>query len=110
MKKIYISGPISGYNYSERKQLFRSVQQELEKRGYEVFNPIFNGLPEDAPTHEHMRVDFKMLCECEEIILLPKWNHSAGCTQEFNVAASIGCRIKFLISTEPFTIVETQFK
>ncbi|MGM9778963.1 MAG: DUF4406 domain-containing protein [Prevotella sp.] len=109
MNKIYLSLPISGYDYSERKQLSMQVQMELEKRGYEVFNPMFNGLPKDATTHEHMRVDFKMLCECNEIIMLPKWNHSAGCLQEFGVAASIGCEVKFLLSVEPFIIVESKF-
>ena len=109
MKKIYISLPISGYEYSERKQLSMRVQQELEKKGYEVFNPMFNGLPKQATTHEHMRVDFKMLCECDEIVMLPKWNHSAGCAQEFNVAVSIGCDVKFLLSVEPFIMIETKF-
>lgn len=109
-KRIYISLPISGYDYSERKQTALSVQQELERRGYEVFNPMFNGLPKDATTNEHMRVDFKMLCECDEIIMLPKWNYSAGCTLEFNVAVSIGCEVRFLLAKEPFTILETKFK
>lgn len=109
-KRIYISLPISGYDYSERRQLSMSVQRELEKRGYEVFNPMFNGLPKDATANEHMRADFKMLCECDEIIMLPKWNHSAGCTQEFNVAVSIGCEVKFLLSEEPFIMLETKFR
>lgn len=110
MKKIYLSLPISGYDYTERKLLSQQVQRELEKMGYEVFNPMFNGLPKDASTNEHMRVDFKMLCECDEIIMLPKWNHSAGCTQEFNVAVAIGCEVKFLLSVEPFIMLETKFK
>ena len=108
-KKIYISLPISGYDYSERKQYSLSVQRELEQRGYEVYNPMFNGLAKDATTNEHMRIDFKMLCECDEIIMLPKRNHSAGCTQEFNVAVSIGCEVKFLLSNEPFIILGSKF-
>lgn len=109
-RKIYISLPISGYDYSERKQLSLAVQQELERRGYEVYNPMFNGLPQDASHAEHMRVDFKMLCECDDVIMLPEWNHSIGCTQEFHMAVSIGCDVKFLLSQEPFVIIETKFK
>jgi len=71
---------------------------------------MFNGLPMDATTNEHMRADFKKLCECDEIILCPKWNHSAGCTQEFNLAVSIGCDVKFLLSMEPLIIVDTKFE
>ena len=110
MKKIYLSLPISGYDYSERKQLSLQVQTELEKRGYEVFNPMFNGLPKDATTHEHMRADFQMLLQCDTILMLPKWNHSAGCTQEFNMAVSIGCEVKFVLSMEPLIIVDTKFE
>ena len=109
-RRIYISMPISGYDYQERKELSVFVQRELEQRDYEVFNPMFNGLPKDATTNEHMRTDLKMLCECDEIIMLPKWNHSAGCTQELGVATAIGCNVKFLISVKPFTIIETKFQ
>lgn len=110
MSKVYISGPISNYDYSERKQTFLKVQQALEKKGCEVFNPMFNGLPKDATTQEHMRVDFQMLLQCDTIIMLPKWNHSIGCTHEFNVAVSIGCEIKFVLSLEPLIIVDTKFE
>lgn len=109
MSKIYLSLPISGYDYSERKQLSLKIQNDLEKKGYEVYNPMFNGLPKDASTHEHMRVDFKMLCECDEIIMFPKWNHSAGCTQEFNVAVAIGCNVKILVSIEPMIMIDFRF-
>ena len=110
MSKIYISGPISHYDYSERKRTFLRVQQALEKKGHEVFNPMFNGLPTDADTHEHMRVDFQMLLQCDTILMLPKWNHSAGCTLELNMAVSIGCEVKFLLSMEPLIIVDTKFE
>ena len=108
-KKIYVSGPISGHDYAKTKAFFYKVQKVLEEKGYEVYNPMANGLPEDAPTHDHMRMDFKMLCECDEILMLPRWSHSAGCAREFEMAVSIGCRVKFLVSADPFTVVDTQF-
>lgn len=110
MSKVYISGPISHYDYSERKKTFLRIQQELERKGHEVFNPMFNGLPADADIHEHMRVNFQMLLQCDTILMLPKWNHSAGCTQEFNLAVNIGCEVKFVLSMEPLIIVDTKFE
>lgn len=109
MKKIYLSLPISGYDLEERRSYSQIIQRELEKREYEVFNPLYNGLPKEATTNEHMRKDISKLCECDTIIMCQKWNHSAGCVQEFNVAVSIGCEIKFLLSAEPFIMVETKF-
>lgn len=44
-KKIYISGPISGYDYKERQQVFAKVQEVFELIGYEVKNPLANGMP-----------------------------------------------------------------
>ncbi len=109
-KRIYLSGPISGHDYSERKAYFYKVQKMLEEKGFEVFNPMANGLPKDATTHDHMRMDFKMLCECDEILMFPKWNHSAGCTNELTLATCIGCDVKFLMSLEPLIIIETKFE
>lgn len=94
-KKIYISGPISGYEYEERKETFAMAKKFLELEGYEVFNPLENGLPSDADTHQHMRADLKMLIQCDSIFLLDKWNHSAGCFVEFMVAVAIGCKLRF---------------
>lgn len=110
MKRVYLSLPITGYDYEERRRLSLQVQKELEKKGYETFNPMFNGLPKDAKLIDHMRADIKKLCDCHEIILFPKWSKSMGCTQEFNVAIAIGCEVKFLLSTEPLVIVDTKIE
>lgn len=61
MKRIYISGPISGHNPEECRKRFEEVEQLLTSRGYRVFNPMKNGLPFDADTHQHMRRDLNVL-------------------------------------------------
>lgn len=104
-KKIYISGPISGYDIEERRETFAMAKKFLEMDGYEVFNPLENGLPSDADTHQHMRADLKMLVQCDEIFLLSKWNHSAGCFVEFVVAVAIGCKLQFC---DLFTSIPTR--
>ena len=43
MSKIYLSGPISHHDYSERKQTFLKVQQALEKKGYLAHEPKGRG-------------------------------------------------------------------
>ena len=110
MSRIYLSGPISGYDYNERRQHFSIIKQMLEKRGHIVFNPLENGLPRDSSTHEHMRADLRALCDCDIIVMLPKWAHSAGCAREFENAVSIGCKVAFVQSLEPLVIVETYFE
>lgn len=93
--KCYISGPISGMNLDERRKVFKSAQVMLETAGYEVVNPMENGLSCDATTPQHMRKDIQLLTECDTIFMMDKWNHSQGCYTEFMVATAIGCEIIF---------------
>ncbi len=98
-KRVYISGPISGYDLEERRREFERVADMLVAKGYRIFNPMENGLPEDATTHEHMRRDLAELTNEENpfdaIFMMTKWTHSAGCKLEFYVATSIGLAVMF---------------
>lgn len=95
LKKVYISGPISGHDIEERRAEFKKVQVALANDGYDTFNPMENGLPQTATTNEHMRADIKALVDCDVIYLMKKWNHSAGCWTEFCVATSCGLEVMF---------------
>ena len=99
MKRVYISGPISGHNLEERRNAFRQAQLMLEAQGYETFNPMENGLPPDATTHEHMHRDLAELTREDKpyhaIYLLHRWTHSKGCQVEFAVATAIGLKVIF---------------
>lgn len=101
MKKVYISGPISGHDIEERRASFARVKDMLTKAGYEVFNPLENGLDQDAPTSAHMKADIKALLDCYCIYMMNRWNHSAGCQTEFLVATACGIPIKFEGVSEP---------
>lgn len=89
-EKIYLSLPISGYDINERRATAESKKRELESLGFEVVNPLDNGLPDDAGTHAHMRRDFEMLLGCDAIFMMKDWLRSAGCKVEFDVATASG--------------------
>ena len=97
--KIYISGPISGYDLEERREAFKNVQKQLEEEGWTVFNPMENGLPAEADTHQHMHRDLAVLTTEEipfkAIYMMTHWTHSAGCKLEFDVATAIGLTVIF---------------
>lgn len=103
--KIYISGPISGYDYEERQQAFAKVQEILELIGYEVKNPLDNGVPKNASTHQHMKADLKMLLDCDEILMMKNWNRSAGCHTELNVAVAAGMKVSFESRITPIALI-----
>ena len=98
--KIYISGPISGTNIEETREKFKKAQQEWERYGWNVFNPMENGLPADATTNEHMHRDLSVLTKegrdkCDAIYMMRRWTHSKGCKVEFDVATAIGLEVYF---------------
>ncbi len=94
-RKCYVSGPISGKDLDERRKAFKAAQVMLEAAGYEVVNPMENGLPIEASTNQHMKRDIQLLTECDSIFMMDKWNHSQGCYTEFMVATAIGCEVIF---------------
>ena len=94
-KRIYISGPISGHDLGERREAFAKVKRILETMEYEVVNPLENGLPPNSTTNDHMRRDIELLMSCDEIYMMSKWTHSAGCKLEFDIATAIGLPVRF---------------
>ena len=97
--RIYISGPIDGYNLIERRETFKRVQTYLELQGYDVFNPMENGLPAEATTQQHMLRDLAELTReknpYDAIYMMKGWQHSKNCTTEFNVATALGLNVFF---------------
>ena len=86
--KIYISGPITGFNLEERKNFFAQMAELAESIGFTAVNPFDNGLGPDADYAAHMLADIKMLIECKAILMLPDWDISCGAKLELNVAVA----------------------
>lgn len=96
-KKVYISGPITGYDLKERKLAFLKIQHMLEYLDYQAVNPFDNGVLESANWHMHMHADLRMLLDCDAVYMMPGWEMSNGCKLELNVATS--CGIPVMIET-----------
>ena len=89
--KIYLSGPISGYDIEERKVVFSNTAEMLKSNGNDVFNPIESIVPK--PYSEYIRYDLKQLLDCDAIYLLNGWRDSKGCRIEAQVAKAIGIKV-----------------
>ena len=90
--KIYISGPITGFNFDERKCFFSQMAELAKSNGFTPVNPFDNGIAPDADYADHMVADIKMLIECQAILMLPDWDLSYGAKLELNVA--VACHIE----------------
>ena len=103
--RIYISGPISGYDLDERRKEFKRAEEFLQEMEYIPVNPMENGLPADADTHQHMKRDFQLLIECDAIYMMRRWTHSAGCKVEFDVATACGMKVVFEDAVHALTFI-----
>jgi hypothetical protein len=99
MKKVYISGPMSGLpenNYPA----FDARADELRRQGYRVVNPASIGralahrhedLGLEPPTWmDHIIEDLRFLAVCDAITLLPRWAGSRGAVIESFFATHTG--------------------
>ena len=95
MKRIYLSGPMSGLPDSN-VPLFNAEAARLRARGYEVVNPAENGLPPDSAWVMHMRVDIAAMMTCDELVYLPGVVESRGACLEITLAMRLGMPVMSL--------------
>ena len=95
MKKIYISGPISGLPLETVYNNFTNVEAQLLEQGYEPVNPFNNGLPTNATWEEHMRADLRLLLDCDAIYMLEGWEKSRGARIEYALAVDLKLDIQY---------------
>lgn len=90
--KVYISGKVTGLKREEAWMNFQTAEDRLTEEGYEVVNPLKNGLDFDESWQDHMREDVKLLMECDAIHMMNNWEDSGGATLERLLAEMIGLR------------------
>lgn len=87
MKKVYISGAITGVdNYEE---LFKNAEDELKAKGYDVVNPVTIEQNHDNTWNSFMRVDLKAMLDCDAIYMLSNYKTSRGANIELNLAKEL---------------------
>jgi hypothetical protein len=94
MKKIYISGRITGdQNYREK---FLEEEIRLVRLGYKVVNPaaIISGTMQDLRWSDAMRIVIREMMLCEGISLLPDWKKSRGAKIEVRLARELKIEVR----------------
>lgn len=92
MKKIYISGPMTGlpeYNFPS----FHAAAARLRQCGHDVVSPAEINPETGGDWHNYLRADIKALCDCDAIALLPGWQNSQGAHLELHLAHRLGLEI-----------------
>lgn len=86
MKRVYISGKITGEPIEQVIAKFAETEFKLAKNGYDPVNPLKNGLPQESAWEHHMRVDISLMMTCNAIYMLPDWKFSTGARIEKQLA------------------------
>lgn len=95
-KRVYISGAISGRLPEDVCEDFERAEDQLESLGWEVVNPLANGLTDAHTWEEHMRADLRLLLDCDAVAMLPGWAMSRGACLETRVAHEVGMKVIYL--------------
>ena len=91
MKKVYISGKITGdENYRAK---FLEEENRLLSFGYEPVNPAALVLT-DVSWEDAMKIALKAMLLCEGVSLLPDWVESKGAIIEERLARELGMDVK----------------
>lgn len=93
--RIYISGKISGLPYKEAEQRFEDAEALLTELGFEVINPLKNGLATHEEWIRHLCKDIEMLHSCDAIYMMDNWTTSTGASIEYDIAIRTGKDIWF---------------
>lgn len=92
MKRIYISGPMTGLMDSNFPA-FNAEAERLRGLGHEVVNPAELNPDPATGWGACMRADLKALLDCDTLALLDGWQQSAGAHLEMHVAHRVGIDI-----------------
>ncbi len=90
MKKVYISGPITGIE--DYKQNFGKAADMIwdMKPEFRAVNPVALTHNHDKSYESYMKEDIKALLDCDSIYMLEGWEKSKGATFELEVAKMCG--------------------
>ncbi|MCM1308849.1 MAG: DUF4406 domain-containing protein [Butyrivibrio sp.] len=95
MKKIYISGPITGHDDYMRR--FGAAEDLLREQGCIVYNPaaVNQMMPPETDYEEYMAIAMTMLSFCDAIYMLRGWQESLGANREYGYALAKHLNIRF---------------
>ena len=90
MMRIYIAGPMTGYENFNRKK-FLKMAEDIKLMGHE---PVHTAdMPEGLEYEDYMTESLKRLGACEGVMLLNGWEGSKGANIELKKAKELGLKI-----------------
>lgn len=95
MKRLYVSGPMGGYK-NWNFPAFNDAAYRLRSAGYDVENPATKGIIAGFEWADYLKLDLKLMLDCDGIAVLPGWHLSRGAKLEIDVAERLGIEVRDL--------------
>jgi hypothetical protein len=92
MKKIYLSGPMTGLPHLNFPAFYAEADR-LRALGYDVVNPAELNPDTGKSWQECMRVDIREMMDCDTVAVMPGWAASSGAHLEIHIASRVGIRV-----------------
>lgn len=92
VKKVFISGPMTGYENFNR-EAFNGAETALRMAGFSVFNPAWLDFDDFWDYKDIMDIDLEALKHCDYIYQLDGWEQSEGACIEWEYAKKAGIKI-----------------
>lgn len=93
IKRIYISGQITGLSKRRWYKNFEKVERRLLAAGYDVINPAKNMM--NLTYDEYMAIDLMLLERCDAIYMLDNWRTSKGARKELTRARELNLEVLY---------------
>lgn len=102
MKRVYISGKITGEDENKCRLKFKEADEKISAEGnypvnpLDVYDRLLKKFPVDDLTYDFiMKMDIKELMSCDEIYLLKDWQQSSGANLERFIALSLNMPLRY---------------
>lgn len=90
--KLYVSGPMSGYD-DRNRPTFNRVSEQLRRMGHVAVNPVdldlMDPIEAEDDWHQFLKRDLKYLLPCDGVVLLDGWQYSRGARLEILTALQL---------------------
>lgn len=109
---VYLSGPMTakhGHSVEENVSAGLKVYLDCLQRGIPAFCPHLGGAFPSAWTNvsweQWLAYDLVVIDRCTHVLMLPRWETSAGALKEKAYAESVGCPVIFSLDELPRAVV-----
>ena len=94
MKKVFLSGPVTGLNYQEVMMNFNTAEQKMIDLGFQVMNPI-RFVPSNSDWKGAMRRCLVAISSCDAIYFLKGFYNSTGSMLEREIAIALELKMMY---------------